>query len=121
MAKAKKRFVCSNCGAVSARWQGQCGECGEWNTLTEDAPATVFSQKHDLSRGGRGIEFVPLNKPTELPVRKSTGLAEFDRALGGGFVPGSAVLMGGDPGIGKSTLLLQTAATIARGGNDVVY
>ncbi|MEL6738244.1 MAG: DNA repair protein RadA, partial [Pseudomonadota bacterium] len=100
MAKAKKRFVCSNCGAVSARWQGQCGDCGEWNTLTEDAPATVFSQKHDLSRGGRGIEFVPLNKPTELPVRKSTGLAEFDRALGGGFVPGSAVLMGGDPGIG---------------------
>ena len=121
MAKTKRRYVCTNCGAVSPRWQGQCGECGEWNTLTEDAPATVFSQKHDLSRGGRGIEFVPLNKPTELPVRKSTGLAEFDRALGGGLVPGSAVLMGGDPGIGKSTLLLQTAATIARGGNDVVY
>ncbi|MGB3473058.1 MAG: DNA repair protein RadA [Erythrobacter sp.] len=121
MAKTKRRYVCSNCGSVSARWQGQCAECGEWNTLTEDAPATVFSQKHDLSRGGRGIEFVPLNKPTELPVRKSTGLAEFDRALGGGLVPGSAVLLGGDPGIGKSTLLLQTAATIARGGNDVVY
>ncbi len=64
---------------------------------------------------------MPLNRPAELPVRKSTGLAEFDRALGGGLVPGSAVLMGGDPGIGKSTLLLQTAATIARGGNDVVY
>jgi DNA repair protein RadA/Sms len=121
MAKTKRRYVCANCGTVSPRWQGQCGDCGEWNTLTEDAPATVFSQKHDLSRGGRGIQFVALNQPTPLPVRKSTGLAEFDRALGGGLVPGSAVLMGGDPGIGKSTLLLQTAATIARGGNDVVY
>ncbi len=121
MAKTKRRYVCQACGAVSSRWQGQCADCGEWNTITEDAPATVFSQKHDLSSGGRGVEFVPLNRPTELPVRKSTGLAEFDRALGGGLVPGSAVLMGGDPGIGKSTLLLQTAATIARGGNDVVY
>ncbi|MEM6266659.1 MAG: DNA repair protein RadA [Pseudomonadota bacterium] len=121
MAKLKKRYVCQECGAVSSRWQGQCGDCGAWNSLIEDAPATVFSQKHDLSRGGRGIEFVPLNRPTELPVRKSTGLAEFDRALGGGLVPGSAVLMGGDPGIGKSTLLLQTAATIAKNGNDVVY
>ncbi|MFU7528665.1 DNA repair protein RadA [Qipengyuania sp. ASV99] len=121
MAKTKRRYICANCGSVSPRWQGQCDDCKEWNTLTEDAPATVFSQKHDLSRGGRGIQFVPLNQPVELPVRKSTGLAEFDRALGGGIVPGSAVLMGGDPGIGKSTLLLQTAATIARGGNDVVY
>jgi len=106
---------------VAHRWQGQCLDCGEWNTMVEDAPATVFSQKHDLSSGGRAMEFVPLNRPTELPTRKSTGLAEFDRALGGGLVPGSAVLMGGDPGIGKSTLLLQTAATIARGGGDVVY
>lgn len=121
MAKSKKRYVCQACASVTPRWQGQCPDCAEWNSLIEDAPATVFSQKHDLSRGGRGIEFVPLNRPTELPVRKSTGLAEFDRALGGGLVPGSAVLMGGDPGIGKSTLLLQTAATVARAGNDVVY
>lgn len=121
MAKPKKRYVCQACGGIFTRWQGQCPDCAEWNTIVEDAPATVFSQKHDLSSGGRALEFVPLNRPTELPVRKSTGLAEFDRALGGGLVPGSAVLMGGDPGIGKSTLLLQTAATIARGGNDVVY
>ncbi len=130
MAKTKRQYVCTNCGGISPRWQGQCPDCGEWNTLTEDAPATVFSQKHDLSRGGRGIRFVALNQPTPLPVRRSTGLAEFDRALGGGLVPGSAVLMGGDPGIGKSTLLLQTAATIARAnasggdnksGGDVVY
>jgi DNA repair protein RadA/Sms len=67
------------------------------------------------------VEFAPLNTPAELPKRSSTGLQEFDRALGGGLVPGSAVLMGGDPGIGKSTLLLQTAATIARKGSNVVY
>ncbi len=121
MAKTKRRYVCANCGSVSQKWQGQCPDCGEWNTITEDAPATVFSQKHDLSRGGRALEFVPLNRPTELPKRRPTGLAEFDRALGGGLVPGSAVLMGGDPGIGKSTLLIQTAATIARAGGDVVY
>ncbi|MEP3051757.1 MAG: DNA repair protein RadA [Erythrobacter sp.] len=121
MAKTKKRYVCGSCGSVSHRWQGQCPDCSEWNTMTEDAPATVFSQKHDLSRGGRAMEFVPLNKPSELPKRRATGLEEFDRALGGGLVPGSAVLMGGDPGIGKSTLLLQTAATIARNGGDVVY
>lgn len=89
--------------------------------MAEDAPATVFSNKHDLSNGGRAVEFVPLNTPTELPQRSTTGLAEFDRALGGGLVPGSAILMGGDPGIGKSTLLLQAAASIARRGQDVVY
>ncbi len=89
--------------------------------MTEDAPATVFSQKHDLSRGGRALEFVPLDGPAQLPQRRPTGLAEFDRALGGGLVPGSAVLMSGDPGIGKSTLLIQTAATIARSNGDVVY
>lgn len=89
--------------------------------MVEDAPATVFSQKHDLSSGGRAVAFEELNAPTELPKRRSTGLAEFDRALGGGLVPGSAVLMGGDPGIGKSTLLLQTSATIAKNGGSVVY
>ena len=89
--------------------------------MVEDAPATVFSQKHDLSSGGRAVAFEELNAPTELPQRRSTGLAEFDRALGGGLVPGSAVLMGGDPGIGKSTLLLQTSATIAKDGGSVVY
>ena len=121
MVKTKKRYACQACGSVSHRWQGQCPDCAEWNTLVEDLPATVFSQKHDLSRGGRAVEFTPLNAPSELPVRRGTGLAEFDRALGGGLVPGSAILMGGDPGIGKSTLLLQAAAAIARSGADVVY
>ena len=121
MAKPKKRYVCQACGSVSPRWQGQCADCAEWNTLVEDAPATVFSQKHDLSSGGRAVSFEPLDKPGEMPVRRATGLAEFDRALGGGLVPGSAILMGGDPGIGKSTLLLQTAAAIARDGGSAVY
>jgi len=118
MAKSKKRFVCQSCGSVSQKWQGQCPDCGEWNTLSEEAPATVFSQKHNLSSGGRAVEFVPLDAPTELPQRRKTGSSELDRALGGGLVPGSAILMGGDPGIGKSTLLLQTAARIARDGGN---
>jgi DNA repair protein RadA/Sms len=121
MAKPRKRYVCKACGSVQTRWQGQCPDCAEWNTLVEDAPATVFSQKHDLSSGGRAVEFAPLSAPGELPRRRSTGLAEFDRALGGGVVPGSAILMGGDPGIGKSTLLLQAAAAIAQDGASVVY
>ena len=121
MAKPKKRYVCQACGSVSHRWQGQCADCAEWNTLQEDAPATVFSLKHDLSSGGRAVEFVDLDKPGEMPVRQKTGLAEFDRALGGGLVPGSAILMGGDPGIGKSTLLLQAAAKVAREGHSVAY
>ena len=121
MAKPKKRYVCAACGSVTQRWQGQCPDCAEWNSLTEDAPQTNFSQKHDLSRGGQVLAFEPLAAPSVLLQRRSTGLAEFDRALGGGLVPGSAVLMGGDPGIGKSTLLLQAAAAIARAGGDTVY
>ncbi len=121
MAKPKRRYVCQACGSVATRWQGQCADCGEWNSLAEDAPATVFSAKHDLSSGGRPIEFAPLDAPGEVLKRRSTGLAEFDRALGGGLVPGSAVLMGGDPGIGKSTLLLQASAHMAKSGAETVY
>ena len=121
MAKPKRRYVCSACGSVASRWQGQCADCGEWNSLTEDAPQTVFSARHDLSSGGRTISFEPLDGKGEVLQRRTTGLAEFDRALGGGLVPGSAILMGGDPGIGKSTLLLQAAARIASAGGAVVY
>ncbi|MFC0589153.1 DNA repair protein RadA [Novosphingobium aquiterrae] len=121
MAKPKRRHICQACGSVATRWQGQCADCGEWNTLAEEAPATVFSIKHDLSSGGRPIAFEALDAPGQVLQRRSTGLAEFDRALGGGLVPGSAVLMGGDPGIGKSTLLLQAAARIAQGGGSAVY
>jgi DNA repair protein RadA/Sms len=121
MSKPKRRYACQACGSATHRWQGQCADCGEWNTLVEEAPATVFSLKHNLSAGGRAFAFEPLDAPGQTPQRRSTGLAEFDRALGGGLVPGSAVLMGGDPGIGKSTLLLQSAALLAQGGADVVY
>ncbi|MBU6267123.1 MAG: DNA repair protein RadA [Sphingomonadales bacterium] len=121
MAKPKRRYVCAACGSVAQRWQGQCADCGEWNTLSEEAPETVFSSKHDLSGGGRKLRFEALDTPSAPLVRRSTGLAEFDRALGGGLVPGSAVLMGGDPGIGKSTLLIQAAASVARSGGMAVY
>ncbi len=121
MAKPKRRYVCQACGSVSFRWQGQCADCGEWNSLVEEAAETVFSAKHHLSSGGRAISFEPLDTPGERLERRTTGLAEFDRALGGGLVPGSAILMGGDPGIGKSTLLLQAAAKMAQAGQPVVY
>ena len=121
MAKPKRRYVCTECGSVTYRWQGQCVDCSAWNTLVEEAGATVFTAKHDLSAGGRMIAFEALDVPTAPLARQSTGIAEFDRALGGGVVPGSAILMGGEPGIGKSTLLLQAAASVARSGGLAVY
>ncbi len=123
MAKPKKRYVCQLCGSVSPRWTGQCVDCGEWNSLVEDAEGVVtpFSAKHNLRGGGRRIELVGLDAEVALPARLSTGIAELDRALGGGLVAGSATLMGGDPGIGKSTLLLQAAAKVAGQGRAVAY
>ncbi|MPT48086.1 MAG: DNA repair protein RadA [Sphingobium sp.] len=121
MAKVKKKYVCQQCGAESPRWQGQCDDCGGWNTLSEEAPETIFSQRHDLQSGGRSLVLSGLNSVTTLPEREKTGIAEFDRALGGGLVSGSATLIGGDPGIGKSTLLLQAAAFMARRGLSVAY
>src|SRR5690606_30808460 len=123
MAKARKRYVCQLCGSVSPRWAGQCSECGEWNSLVEDAAGVVtpFSAKHDLRGGGRRVELLGLDGEAALPARISTGIGEFDRALGGGLVAGSATLIGGDPGIGKSTLLLQAAAKVAAQGHGVAY
>jgi DNA repair protein RadA/Sms len=123
MAKPRKRYVCQACGSVSSRWQGQCGECSEWNSMVEDGGAVVtpFSARHNLRSGGRPFELVGLDAEVPLPDRMSSGISELDRALGGGLVAGSATLIGGDPGIGKSTLLLQAAATIASRGLDVAY
>jgi DNA repair protein RadA/Sms len=121
MAKPKRLYICNACGAQQHRWQGQCPDCGEWNTLVEDAPVTVFSQKHDLSGGGRTIALEALTGTEAMPARLVSGIAEFDRALGGGLVAGSASLIGGDPGIGKSTLLLQVAAKLALAGKSTVY
>jgi DNA repair protein RadA/Sms len=123
MAKLKTRYVCQACGSETQRWQGQCPDCSEWNTLVQEAAAnvTVFAAKHNLQGGGRSIELVGLDAAVALPDRMQTGIAEFDRAVGGGIVPGSAMLLGGDPGIGKSTLLLQVAAKLASSGREVVY
>jgi DNA repair protein RadA/Sms len=105
------------------RWQGQCPDCAEWNTLVQEAAevTSIFAAKHNLQGGGRRIELVGLDHPAALPDRIVSGVAEFDRAIGGGIVPGSAMLVGGDPGIGKSTLLLQIGAKLAANGRNVVY
>ena len=123
MAKLQKRYVCQACGSMASRWQGQCVDCAEWNTLVEEAPlnATPFQAKHNLQSGGRAIQLVGLDADIKLPDRMATGIAELDRALGGGFVEASATLIGGDPGIGKSTLLLQAAAKMASAGLAVAY
>ncbi|RIX31911.1 DNA repair protein RadA [Sphingomonas edaphi] len=123
MAKLKMRYVCQACGSESNRWQGQCTDCSEWNTLVQEAAAnvTVFAAKHNLQGGGRPIALVGLDAAVALPERMRTGIEEFDRAVGGGIVPGSAMLLGGDPGIGKSTLLLQIAASLASAGKEIVY
>jgi DNA repair protein RadA/Sms len=123
MAKPKSRYVCQSCGSVSSRWQGQCADCSMWNTLVQEAAevSNIFAAKHNLQGGGRTIQLVGLDSPVALPDRLPTGIAEFDRAVGGGIVVGSAMLVGGDPGIGKSTLLLQAAARLATAGQDVVY
>jgi DNA repair protein RadA/Sms len=123
MAKPRKRYVCQACGSVSSQWAGQCVDCGEWNAMVEDGGAvvTVFQARHNLQSGGRAILMSGLDADVPLPERMSTGIAELDRALGGGFVEGSATLIGGDPGIGKSTLLLQAAAKLALAGARVAY
>src|SRR3546814_8352105 len=86
MAKVKKKYVCQQCGSVSFRWQGQCEECGEWNSLVEEAGETVFSARHSLQSGGRAVALQGLASDIALPSREKTGIAEFDRALGGGLV-----------------------------------
>ncbi len=121
MAKVKSRFVCQQCGAVAARWQGQCGDCGAWNSLVAEAGPSAFAARHNLDSGGTVFALESLAAPVVLPPRLASGLAEFDRALGGGFVAGSAVLIGGDPGIGKSTLLLQVAGHLALSGRRAAY
>ena len=123
MAKASKAFVCQACGAVTTRWSGKCAACGEWNSIIEEATAPSGPPALVAIRGGKGraASFEGLQTETRDAPRLPTGMAEFDRVLGGGLVAGSAVLVGGDPGIGKSTLLLQAAAALASSGATVVY
>ena len=120
MAKSTTRFVCQACGAVTPKWAGRCETCGEWNTIEPEtiAPRPGASAKTTASAS---VNFVGLHGSTAPPPRAATGIEELDRVLGGGLVPSSAVLVGGDPGIGKSTLLLQTAARLAKTGKRVLY
>jgi DNA repair protein RadA/Sms len=112
VAKPASSYVCQSCGTSFPRWSGRCEACGEWNTITEEAPREA-APKGLSGKGGRKLEFVDLTAQTaEESERRVTGIAEFDRVTGGGLVRGSALLIGGDPGIGKSTLLLQVAAAI---------
>jgi len=112
MAKAKKLYVCQNCGASQNKWAGQCPACSEWNSLVEEQ-APESAPKGLGTRKGRRIEFVGLKGTEKQPPRRVSKIAEFDRVTGGGLVPGSATLVGGDPGIGKSTLLMQVAAALS--------
>ena len=124
MAKpAKATFVCQNCGAVSSRWTGKCAGCEEWNTLVEEAGAGPAPPGTGLTASSRGriVALEPLSGNTEPAPRLPTGLEELDRVTGGGIVPGSALLIGGEPGIGKSTLLLQLCAALAVRGQRAVY
>jgi len=111
MAKAKTRYVCTDCGSDFPKWAGQCGDCGTWNTLTEFVPdgAAPAARRGSSGYAGESKKVTTMaDVSIEDSVRTSTGLKELDRVLGGGLVQGSVVLIGGDPGIGKSTILLQT-------------
>src|SRR5271169_6305119 len=113
MAKGSPSFVCQSCGAVHSKWSGKCDACGGWNTIIEEGAAPPIGGGASRRARGRQFALEDLKTTDEQPPRRATGVAEFDRVCGGGLVPGSALLVGGDPGIGKSTLLLQVAAALA--------
>lgn len=122
MAKPRASFICQSCGAVASRWQGKCEACNEWNTLVEEAPsAGIGAPAARNARKGRVFALEGLTGEAKSPPRLLSGMAELDRVTGGGFVPGSVLLIGGEPGIGKSTLLIQACAALARRGERVVY
>src|SRR4249919_2720224 len=119
MAKAKSVYSCTECGGQSPKWQGQCPHCGTWNTLVESV-ATPAPARYQ-SAAGKAAPVRPLaSVEAKATSRFPTGISEFDRVLGGGLVPGAVILLGGDPGIGKSTLLLQAMAAIG-GAKRVLY
>ncbi|MDD3270054.1 MAG: DNA repair protein RadA, partial [Syntrophomonadaceae bacterium] len=117
MGKNTSRFVCNECGYETAKWLGKCPGCSAWSTLIEESLGKKSSGKKH-----KNIAAVPLNSLSDEDINRfSTGIGELDRVLGGGIVPGSLVLLGGDPGIGKSTLLLQVAYFLARQNHKVLY
>jgi DNA repair protein RadA/Sms len=123
LARAGAVYVCQSCGSTQTKWSGQCSGCGAWNTLVEEVqsrPPGALAPAKSSARS-RGLVFETLEQLTPPPPRIRTGVAEFDRVCGGGVVPGSAILLGGDPGVGKSTLLLQVAAMASRHGAKCAY
>ncbi len=120
MVKSTSQFVCQACGAIHSKWSGKCDDCGGWNTISEEA-AVQTTPKGLTSGKGKKVEMVTLDANTQDAARTSTGIHELDRVLGGGLVAGSAVLIGGDPGIGKSTLLLQAVVAIGNKGVSCSY
>jgi DNA repair protein RadA/Sms len=123
MAKVATSYVCRDCGAAHRKWSGRCDACGAWNSI-EDDPGLSAAGPASKTLGvkkGRAVPLSPLSGDEAPPPRRSSGITEFDRVLGGGLVPGSAILVGGDPGIGKSTLLLQAAAAFAQAGAPTIY
>ncbi len=122
MSRRAPAFVCQNCGAVFGRWQGRCEACRAWNTIAEESGDTpIPAGSGRPPRRGRPFALQPLSGGNEEAPRTPSGIAELDRVTGGGFVCGSVLLVGGDPGIGKSTLLIQAAAAVARAGHRAVY
>jgi DNA repair protein RadA/Sms len=124
VAKPQARYACQQCGALAPKWTGRCEACGAWNSLVEEVPRSGPPKslgRGSARRGGPAIDFVALRGETAGPPRRLTGIAELDRVCGGGLVPGSTILVGGDPGIGKSTLLLQAAAAFAGRSGTAAY
>src|SRR3984957_9949421 len=121
VAKSVPRYACQECGAVYPKWAGRCEACGAWNSLAEEVPPAGPPKSLGGGGGGHTLDFVGLTGDSRGTARHLTGIAEFDRVCGGGLVPGSAILVGGDPGIGKSTLLLQAAAAVAANGGSAAY
>jgi DNA repair protein RadA/Sms len=122
MAKTKNSYVCQSCGSVYSQWAGKCEACGEWNSLQMEVTESAPPKGLGSGKKGRAIDLVGLQFSEEKPMtRNTTGLNEFDRVTGGGLVAGCAILLGGDPGIGKSTLLLQAVCALAHKGLSCVY
>ncbi len=122
MAKVKKSYVCQSCGSVTSQWGGKCEACNEWNSIVEEKQQESAPKGLGQGRRGKSLELVSLKGESNNNVpRHVSGMAEYDRVTGGGMVPGSAILIGGDPGIGKSTLLLQVVCKLADAGKTCLY